>query len=233
MNFPEVFSIVFRTLVIYVAVLVILRIMGKREIGQLSPVDLVVAIMIAELAAIPMEDLSMPLHHAFIPIVVLMAAEIVLSYIALKWPGTRSWFSGRPTVIIRDGRILEAEMRRTRYNLDDLLAQLREKNVVDVQDVEVAILENSGQLSVIPKSQKRPVTPADLRLTTEYEGLPLPLVMDGRINDRNLRLCRINREWLADELAKQGVDSAADVFFASLDTAGKLAVYPRASSPPK
>ncbi|QGG49077.1 hypothetical protein FTV88_3002 [Heliorestis convoluta] len=183
----EVIVIISRTLLIYMAVLLIMRIMGKREIGQLSPVDLVVAIMIAELAAIPMEDMETPIYHALVPMFVLMFAEIGFSLLQLRSPKMRSWLTGTATVIIRDGKIQEEAMRRSRYNLDDLLSQLRDRGTPNVQDVEFAVLETSGTLSIIPKSQKRPLTPADMGISTKYEGLPVPIILDGKVEHHNLQ----------------------------------------------
>ncbi|KAB2951878.1 DUF421 domain-containing protein [Heliorestis acidaminivorans] len=219
--------IISRTLLIYLAVLLIMRIMGKREIGQLSPVDLVVAIMIAELAAIPMEDTDKPLYAALIPMFVLMFAEIAFSYLQLKIPQTRVWLSGKPTVVIRDGKIQEKAMRMSRYNLDDLLSQLRDRNIPNIQDVEFAILETSGTLSIIPKSQKRPVTPEDLGISTVYEGLPVPIILDGRIEFSNLKEHNLDENWLKNELANHGVAGYKDVFFACLDSRGNFYVCPK------
>lgn len=227
MDYHEILVIVARTLIIYFIVLLILRVMGKREIGQLSPVDLVVAIMIAELAAIPMEDPKIPLHHGLVPMGVLMLAEIGFSYLAMKWPMAREWLNGSPTVIVRNGRIMQEEMRRTRYTINDLLSQLREKNMPNINDVEFAILETSGKLSVIPKSQKRPVTPKDLNIPTDYEGMPIPLILDGKIDYKKLHAAKLDEEWLVEELPKHGASTAAEVFFACLDTEGVLYVCPR------
>ncbi|ABZ84324.1 duf421 protein [Heliomicrobium modesticaldum Ice1] len=229
MELQEVWVIIARALIIYFSVLVIMRIMGKREIGKLSPVDLVVAIMIAELAAIPMEDPSIPLHHGLIPIGVLVLAEVGFSYLSMKSPVTRDWLNGSPTVIIENGRLLEGEMRRTRYNLNDLLAQLREKDVFNINDVEFAILETSGKLSVLPKSQRRPVTAEDLQIPTSYEGLPTPLILDGKVDYRNLRSIHLDEKWLMTELQKHGFAAVEQVFFASLDSKGAFYICPKAS----
>ncbi|MZP29867.1 DUF421 domain-containing protein [Heliobacterium undosum] len=228
MELQEVLVIILRALIVYFSVLVIMRIMGKREIGKLSPVDLVVAIMIAELAAIPMEDPSIPLLHGLIPIGVLVLAEVGFSYLSMKSPVARDWLNGSPTVIIENGRLLEGEMRRTRYNLNDLLAQLREKDVYNINDVEFAILETSGKLSVIPKSQKRPVNAEDLQIPTAYEGLPTPLILDGKVDRRNLQSIQLDEEWLIKELQKHGVTAVDQVFFASLDSKGEFYICQKA-----
>ena len=217
-------QIIFKTLFMYLFVLLIIRLMGKREVGQLSPFDLVVAIMIADLAALPLEERHIKVTDGVVPIAVLALAEVGLAFLSLRSNKARRIISGNPTIVIENGRILEGNLRRQRYNLNDLLAQLREKDVYNIADVEYAILENSGRLSVILKSQKRPVTPQDLNISTAYEGLPFPLVIDGVVQQDNLERCKLSLYWLKNELQKQGVDQPEDVLLATLDSEGKLFV---------
>ncbi|NHM27242.1 DUF421 domain-containing protein [Desulfofundulus sp. TPOSR] len=212
---------IYRTVLIYFIVLLVVRLMGKREIGQLSPFDFVVAIIIAELAAIPMESTNFPLWKGIVPLVTLGILEVILSYLALHSPFLRRLLDGEPQVVIKNGRIIKDELRRARYNLNDLLAQLREKGIVNVGDVEFGVLETSGKLSVIPKSQKRPVTPEDLGLPTSYEGLPAVLVMDGQVLRENLRLVGLDEAWLKKRLAAAGL-KPEQVFLATLGTDGRL-----------
>lgn len=214
--------IIIRTLILYIAVVMVMRIMGKREIGQLQPFELVVALMIAELAAIPMQDTGIPLLSGIIPIIILMVAQVGLSYVSMKSLQARNIICGRPSVVIDNGKLVESELRYLRYNINDLLEQLRCKNFPNIADVEFAILETNGQLSVIPKSQKRALQPEDLKIETEYEGLPLTLIVDGQLNEQNLHKANLNKEWLIAELAKFGINDIKKVFFASLDTAGNL-----------
>jgi uncharacterized membrane protein YcaP (DUF421 family) len=213
-----------RTLAFYGVLLLLLRIMGKREIGALSPFDLVVTIMIAELAALPMENPDISMVDALVPIFTLTVAEIAVSYITLKSDRMRALLTGTPSIIIRSGEIIESEMRRTRYNLSDLLLQLRLKGIANIADVEVAILETNGELSVFPKSQRRPVVPADLGVETEPEGLPLVIIADGVVNKANLRYAGLDHGWLITQLRQQGIDSVDDVLLASLDAVGHLFV---------
>lgn len=215
---------ILRTLFIYITLLIVMRVMGKREVGQLSPFDLVVAIVIAELAALPMSEKHIGLFQGIVPIMTLMVAEVVLSWLCLKSIAARKIISGKPSIIIVNGKIDEGQMRRSRYNIHDLLTQLRDKGIANINDVEFAILETSGRLSVIPKSQKRQVTPEDLRISTPYEGLSVPLIIDGRVIEENLEKIDLKTDWLAAELKFRGIDSPADVIFASLDTKGQLYV---------
>lgn len=215
-------ALFYRTAFLYMAVLISIRIMGKREVGQLSAFDLVVAIMIAELAAMSMEQIDMPLHEGLIPIFTLVALEIVFAFISLKSHTLRGIVDGGPSIVIANGKVIEKELRKLRYNMSDLLGQLRQKDVANIADVQFAVLETSGQLSVILKPEKRPVTPLDLGLPTKYEGMPTPLIFDGHIHFKNLRGLHLDEEWLQKEVRKQGVENTEDVLFASLDTDGYL-----------
>lgn len=215
----------------YLAVLIVMRVMGKREIGQLQPFELVVALMIADLAAIPMQDTGLPLLGGIIPIIVLMMAQVTLAYISMISGKGRSLICGRPSVLVENGKLVEQELRYQRYNINDLLVQLRAKEYYNLADVEFAILETNGQLSVIPKSQKRAVQPEDLNINTSYEGVPVTLVMDGQVLLDNLKKVNLNEQWLRTELQKLGVKDPKKVFFASLDTSGQL--YYQLKSDPK
>jgi len=214
---------IYRTVFVYFLVLVVIRMMGKREIGQLSPFDFVVAIIIAELAAIPMEATDEPLWNSILPLVILGLLEVVMSYATLFSRTLRCIVCGRPQVIIKSGQLLRNEMRKARYNLDDLLGQLRDKGIVDVGEVEFAVLETSGKLSVILKSQYRPVTPADLGISTPYEGLPTVLVMDGSVIGENLKEVNLDENWLNEQLRERGLEPKK-VLLATLGTDGRLFV---------
>ena len=222
--------VVIRTLILYTLVIIALRMMGKREIGQLQPFELVVIIMISELAAIPSENVGIPLLSGIIPILVLLLASLTLSLISLKSERARAIISGTPSILIQRGQIIEEELKKNRYNLTDLLEELRIKNVPNISDVEFAVLETNGQLSVFPKSQKRPTIPEDFHITTKFEGLPISIIMDGNLNYRNLEQAKKDLKWLKKELKKQKVERIEDVFFASLDSSDTLFVQAKKQS---
>ncbi|NSW89630.1 MAG: DUF421 domain-containing protein [Firmicutes bacterium] len=211
-----------RTLILYFLVVVVMRIMGKRQIGQLQPFELVVAIMISELAAVPMQDTAIPLINGIIPILTLLIAQMLLSFISMLNVWARGVICGTPSILIENGKINEQNLRKEMYTLNDLLEQLRSSNIYNISDVEFAILETNGQLSIIPKSQKRPVNAEDLNISTKYEGLPLDLIIDGRVMIKNLQKANLNTEWLKNELRNFGIDNLNNVLFASLDTNGNL-----------
>jgi len=213
---------IIRTLILFAVVVIELRIMGKRQVSQLQPYELVIVIMLSALAAIPMGNTGVPLASGLFPIVTLMVVQVVLSFVAMKSERARAVICGTPSVLVANGKIVEPEIARLRYNVNDLLEQLRNKNVPNIADVEFAVLETNGELSVIPKSQKRPVVPADMNLPTTYEGLPVTLVIDGRLLEKNLARVGLTADWLRAELQKFGIGHWRDAFFVSLDTEGKL-----------
>ncbi|NLK87756.1 MAG: DUF421 domain-containing protein [Clostridiaceae bacterium] len=216
-----------RTLVLYIIVVVVMRIMGKRQIGQLQPFELAIAIMISELAAVPMQNTGIPLVNGIIPILTLLIAQLLMSFLSIKSIHARAIICSKPAILIERGQILESAIRREMYTLNDLLEQLRIKNVPNISDVEFAILETNGQLSVIPKSQKRPLTPEDMDIKTKYDGLSIDVIIDGRVLSENLELSGKNRRWLQDELTKRQYDGPSDILYACVMPEGSLYLQPR------
>lgn len=246
--------LILRTILMYVVIFITMRIMGKREIGKLSIFDLVISIMIAEIAVFVLEDIKKPLWEGLAPIVVLVAIQVGLAYIGLKNRKIRLFADGKPSVLVSRGRLHRKEMARLRYNLDDLMQQLRGKDIDSLADVEFAILETSGQLTVIPKdtgsssnsssnssssssntsgatnssstsspSEKENPTVVDIpydKIT--YEGLPIPLILDGKVQDENLELIQKTRFWLKNEIQHYGAKDFKDVFLCSIDHKGRI-----------
>lgn len=211
-----------RTVFFYIFLLVVIRIMGKREIGNLAPVDLAVTIMMAELAAIPIANGELPVVSGVLPIATIMFLQLVLSGLSLRSRRWRELINGRPNILVQGGKFVPQEMRKVRYTVDDVLEQLRRNGHAHVADVELAILETDGNLSVIPRSQFRPVQPRDLGIDTSYEGLPLPIIVDGEIDYRLLKECGLDLTWLNEQLALRGIKGPQEVFTAILDTKGDL-----------
>nr|WP_114495704.1 DUF421 domain-containing protein [Fontibacillus phaseoli] len=235
---------VFRTLLMYVMVFLVMRIMGKREIGQLSIFDLVISIMVAEIAVIVLEDQNRPLYDGIVPMIILLLIQLGIAILSLRFRKLRLWFDGKPSVIIRNGDINQEEMKKQRYNLDDLLMQLRSKNIDSIADVEFAVLETSGQLSVLPKEQnespedtpsgnaykKRESALSALVPKVKYEALPLPLILDGKVDDNNLMQIGKNRFWLKNQIRSKGIYDFKDVFFCSIDHKGRLYINSKNST---
>lgn len=216
-----------RALVLYFIVVIVMRVMGKRQIGQLQPFELAIAIMISELAAVPMQNTGIPLVNGIIPILTLLVAQILMSFLTLKSIRARAIICGKPTILIEKGKIKEEELRKELYTLNDLLEQLRIKDYPNVTDIEYAILETNGQLSVIPKSQKRPLNPADMNIKTDYEGITVDVVIDGHIMTNNLKTIGKDRQWLIQEMRKQHYSDPSDILLACVDPAGKLYIQAR------
>lgn len=211
-----------RTLVLYTVVIIAMRIMGKRQIGELQPFELAVAIMISELASVPMQNTGIPLINGIIPILTLLAAQILISFISLKSTRARNVICGRPSVLIAAGKINEQVLKNELYTINDLMEQLRSKDIYNIADVEYAILETNGQLSVVPKASKRNVTPEDLNITAKYEAPAIELIIDGDLLESNLARVNMDKNMLELELGKIGVNNIKDVFFASMDINSKL-----------
>ncbi len=216
-----------RTIILYVFIVLILRLLGKRQIAQLQPFELVIILMISELAAVPSQDIAIPLLNGVIPILVLLVVGEVIAYATLKNEKARNIICGKPTIVIEKGKIMESELVRMRYNLTDLLEQLRIKNAPNIADVEYAIMETNGELSVILKSAKRPVIPEDLKLKTKYEGVPYTIISDGKIQYDTMRIAQVDMKWLESELKKANIKDARQVLLASLDSAGNLFIQKR------
>jgi uncharacterized membrane protein YcaP (DUF421 family) len=221
----EFLPLFLRTVMIYVTVFLVMRIMGKREIGKLSVFDLVISIMIAEIAVFAIEDVHRPISYDLIPIATLLLIQVGTAQLSLHSQKLRGLLDGKPSYLIKHGKLDRDEMKRQRYNLDDLMVQLRQNRVMDVGDVEFAILETSGKLTVVekPEEKKRQEDPpVDLFDTIRYEGLPLPLIMDGKVQDENLEKLGKTRFWLKSQIQQKGAHEFKDVFFCSVDHRGKL-----------
>ncbi|GIN89739.1 UPF0702 transmembrane protein YrbG [Siminovitchia terrae] len=196
--------IILRTIVLYGVILVIFRLMGKREIGELSVLDLVVFIMIGEMAVIAIEQHKDPIMHTIVPMTVLLLIQVGMAYASLKSRKFRSLIDGKSSVIIEKGKINEKEMRKHRYNFDDLLMQLRQKDISNIADVEFAILETSGELSVFKKGNKK-----------KAGSVTVPLVVDGEIQHDGLKESNKSEQWLRRELKSRGHKEIENISFCS------------------
>lgn len=221
--------IIIRTLILYTTVVLCLRIMGKRQIGELQPSELVVAIMISDVATVPIEALDIPLLSGIIPVLTLLLAEVITSYLSLKSRFIRKFIMGEPSLVIYNGVICEKELERNRFNLNDLLEELRLLGLFDISDVYIAVLETSGKLSVVPKTEARNVTVEDMGLkNVRREGLPCTVIMDGRFNHAEIKRSGKSKEYIVKILNTRGIKSPKDVFIASIDSEGKMFVQEKA-----
>lgn len=214
--------IFFRTLILYGIVMVVMRLMGKRQIGQLQPFELAIAIMISELAAVPMQNTGIPLVNGIIPILTLLFSQVLISLISLKSVKARAVICGRPRILIEKGKVLEDNLVQELYTINDLLEQLRIANIPNIADVDYAILETNGQLSVIPKGKNRPLTPEDMQISVANDGLPVDLIIDGRFIDTNMHAAGVDYTWVKNELKKLGINDISDVLLVSIDSDKKI-----------
>lgn len=191
-----------RTIILYILVLITMRLMGKREIGQLQPFELTIAIMIADLASTPMSDTGIPIFNGIIPIIGLLIMQLIISFVSMRSINIRGVISGKPSILIYRGKIDEKMLKKENITLNELQERLRQNGTFTIGDVEYAILETSGQLTVIQKPEKRNVIPEDLGITPEYEGLPYDLVLDGKIMEKNLKAIGKDYNWLKKQTEK-------------------------------
>jgi uncharacterized membrane protein YcaP (DUF421 family) len=215
-------EIVIRAVGAFAGVVFITRMIGKSQIGQLTISDFVNGIVIGSIAASLVTEVDLNPWYYVTGLAVFTGLTVIVQYAGLKYRPARKFFGDEPTVVVHNGKILERNMRRMRYNVDDLTMQLREKGYFDIADVEFAIAEPNGELSVLPKSQKRPLTPEDIGVPTGYEGVPSELIVDGVIIQQNLQQNHLTEEWLFKELEKHGVYSLQEVLYASLSSNGEL-----------
>lgn len=191
-----------RVSIIYILVLVVMRIMGKREISQMQPFELVIAIMIADLASVPMSDTGIPIFNGIIPILALLLFQLIISIINLKNIRLRQIICGKPQILIYRGKIDEKALKKEKITINELQERLRQNNIFTLGDVEYAILETSGEISVIQKPEKRNTIPEDFNITPEYEGIPYDLIIDGKIMYENLKKIGKDEIWLKKQVDK-------------------------------
>ena len=210
-----------RTIILYILVLIVMRFMGKREIGQLQPFELAISIMIADLATIPMSSPGIPISNGIIPILGLLVMHLIISLLNMKSVELRKIICGKPSILIYRGKIQEKIMKRERITINELQERLRDKDIVNIGDVEYAILETSGQISVILKPNKRNATPEDFNIMPDYEGISYDLVIDGKIMKENLKILNKDYNWLEEEIGKFGF-KPKETLIATIDGKGNI-----------
>lgn len=217
-----------RTIILYLILIAGLRLSGKRQIGELEPIELVLTMLLSDLASVPMQDFGIPLLNGIVPILTLLSLSALLSYCSLRSIRFRSLVCGTPAIIIRDGKMQQDVMRHNRLTLDELLEELRTQGISDLNDVKYAILETSGQLSVLLRSDRQPITPAQLGQTVADDVyLPTVIINDGRLLRSNLKLAGLNENWLNKQLQSHKVRSPQEVFFLSVDQDGGVICLPK------
>lgn len=210
-----------RTIILYILVLVVMRFMGKREIGQLQPFELAISIMIADLATIPMAETGIPISNGIVPILGLLVMHLAISVTNLKSIKMREIICGKPAILIYRGIIQESIMKKERFTINELEERLRGYNVTNIGDIEYAILETSGQISIIQKPNKRNAIPEDFGIMPEYEGIAYDLVIDGKVMQENLKKLDKDYNWLLKQLEAYKV-KPEEVLIATIDGKGNF-----------
>ncbi|AVX21515.1 Uncharacterized membrane protein YcaP, DUF421 family [Carboxydocella sporoproducens DSM 16521] len=218
----EIAEVLLRTLGSFLAILILTRLLNKEQVGQLTFYEYVTGITIGSMAGTIAIDTEVKFLPDLLGLVLWCFLTYMMGYLSLVSRPARKLLEGQPTIVVHNGKILEENMAKLRYNVDDLLMQLRNKNAFNLHDVEFAVLEPNGQLSVLLKSQKRPVTPEDLGLPTQYEGMSWDLISDGEILKENLQKINLTEQWLRDELGKRGIFDLREVLYAGIDSRGSL-----------
>lgn len=214
-----------RTFILYGVVLLAVRVMGKSELSRMSPFQMVISFMIAELAAMPIDSSSTSLINGVMAIFTLMFLQVLISWLSIKSEKFKNFVSGKPSILIEDGKININELERQRITNTDLMEQLRMANYPSINNVRHAILETSGQLSIIPKASERPVTCGDISLNVRESLLPMLIVSDGTVYHKNLTMAGFTQELFAKRLASAGINNIDDIFIAFCDENKKIHVY--------
>lgn len=213
-----------RTVLLYLILIAVIRLMGKRQIGQLEASEFVVTMLVANLASIPMQDGDIPLYSGLIPILTVLGAELVLSTLSLRSIRFRRLLCGKPVILIENGRILQENLRKTRVTLDELTCHLREKDILDLSRVQFAILETNGSLSVFPYPEELPVSAKDAGIQPGQQHLPITVISDGALLDENLRRAGRDKRWL-EEILKERHARIEDTWLLTTDAGGNVLWY--------
>lgn len=211
-----------RTIIIFVSLVVSVRIMGKRQLGELEPAELVVAILIADLASHPLQDPGTPLIYGLVPVITLLCCEVLISAVVLKSVKFRLLICGKPSILIRNGKIDQKEMKKNRFTVDELSEELRRKDITDISVVQYAILETDGTVSTVLFPNERTVTAGQLGIKTMDKGIPVIVINNGRIMSKNLSYIGKNESWLRKELNKRNISSHNDVYIMTVDKTNNI-----------
>ena len=219
-----------RSIIIYVCVLAVIRLMGKRQVGEMQPFEFVITLIIADLACIPMAELSVPLVHGIVPIVTLMILHFLICFFARKLQFVRYILTGRPAIVINPNGINYKELKELNMTLDDLIELMRGCNVFKIEEIAYAIIETNGNLCVIKKASKETITRDDLKVKVSQSSLPINIIMDGRLMNENMRLSGIDKKFIDDCIAKANIKNIREVLIMTLDNNGEVFIQSKKSN---
>ena len=213
-----------RTILLYLVLIAVVRLMGKRQIGQMEPAEFVVTMLVANLAAIPMQDGGIPLFSGFVPIVTVLGVELVLSALSMKSVRLRKILCGKPVILVENGNILQKNLKKTRITLDELTGHLREKDVLDLQSVQYAILETNGNVSVFPYSKEKPASAKEAGVQVKKQYLPVTIVSDGEVMGKNLIKAGKDMDWVHQVLGERQA-TVEDTWLLTVDGSDRIVFY--------
>ena len=210
-----------RTILLYLVLIAVVRLMGKRQIGQMEPSEFVVTMLVANLASIPMQDGAIPLYSGLVPIVTVLGTELVLSALSMKNLRLRKILCGKPVILIENGNILQKNLQKTRITIDELTGHLREKDVLDLESVQYAILETNGNLSVFPYPKEKPASARDAGVQVRKQFLPITIISDGTLLEKNLQKANKDIAWVHKVLREQQ-STVADTWLLTVDGGDRI-----------
>lgn len=220
-----------RTIILYLLIIFGIRLLGKRQVGELEPSELVLALIIADLASVPMQDNGIPLLAGIIPIITLLCVAMILSVLTVRSVRFRALLCGRPSIVVENGEVRPEELRKNRFSIDELMEELRSKGYTDLSVIKYAILETNGQISVLPNASEQPLTAAQFGLQPQEPGLPAILISDGRLLSHNLKDRGYEEIWLQKQLEHYGVKRPDQVFLLTVNELGETYFIPKEDTP--
>lgn len=216
-----------RTILLYLLIIVGIRLMGKRQVGELEPSELVLALIIADLAAVPMQDFGIPLLAGIVPILTLLCVTMLISILSMHSITFRAVICGKPSIIVENGVIRQREMAKNRFTVDELMEELRMKGYTDISTIKYAILETNGQISILPYANQRPPTCQEMKLTPKENGLPIVLINNGRVMEQNMKSRGYDNKWLEKQLRTHGAKEPEEVYLLTADERGQVYFAPK------
>ena len=216
-------TILLRTVIVYVVVSILLRCMGKRQVGELELSDLVATLLISEVAALPIADPSVPLLVSILPLLLILSFEIILTYLKTKWAPLKKLLEGKPSILICRGKLNQKELERMRISIEEFVGECRLQGYADISDIEYAILEQEGQLSILPRASRQPLCGEDIGIAIKEKGLAHPVILDGRVQENHLAILGRNRQWLEKECGRRG-EKIENIFLMTVDDSNTISL---------
>ena len=225
-------TVLIRSVVLYLCIMLFMRLMGKRQLGELQPAELVISVLISNIVSLPVEDPNVPLLMGIIPVAMLVGLELIVSVLSLRFRSIRTLMGGNPVVIIHNGVIDQGALKNLRFSIDDLMESLRSQGVFDLSQIQYAIVETNGTVSILPYEKDSPATPTQLKLTLAPREVPVVVISDGELSQGSLELCGKDKAWVQRRLKEQGLQQK-DVFLMMVTTNGKWRIIEKEPKRPK